>query len=250
MLTKQERQFIIDGLTWSYSKLTSYETCPYLFNQIYLEKSVEERDNAFAQFGSCCHNLLERYYKGELDSWELESKYRQEIVNAVTEPFPSENMAISYYTGGLEYFKEFRDPFQGRKVLEVEEKFKGTIYGQRFTGVIDLVVQDEGIIIIDHKSKKNFSTSKEHLKYLRQLYLYAEHIKQKFGEYPKQMMFNMFRSNQLVVAEFDPEEAKRVEEWATKTIQSVRADDKMEALPNWFFCNRLCGISAYCEHKI
>lgn len=52
-------------LSWSFSRLSDYETCPYRFKLKYLDKKIEVTSEA-AQRGTDHHNLVERYLLREI----------------------------------------------------------------------------------------------------------------------------------------------------------------------------------------
>ena len=67
----------LDNRRWSFSSVNCYNTCPKAFYLTYL-KEQPKQDNAFAQWGTFGHSLLERYYRGALELWDLGEKYREE----------------------------------------------------------------------------------------------------------------------------------------------------------------------------
>ncbi|MGN1156970.1 MAG: PD-(D/E)XK nuclease family protein, partial [Agathobacter sp.] len=56
---------IIDDMVWSYSRITSYETCPYRFFLTYILK-LEKKRLFFSDYGSFIHSIIEKYLNGEL----------------------------------------------------------------------------------------------------------------------------------------------------------------------------------------
>ena len=56
----ENTKFIIDTMEWSYSRLTAYNQCPYQFKLKYVECN-EGEPNFYAQYGSFCHKILEKY---------------------------------------------------------------------------------------------------------------------------------------------------------------------------------------------
>ena len=72
-----------------------------------------------------------------------------------------------------------------------------TIRGLEVRGFIDLLVRDRNdgrLIVVDHKSKSRFKSDQELELYGFQPYLYAEWVLQTYGEYPKELVFNLFRA--------------------------------------------------------
>lgn len=84
---------ILDNMVWSFSSVNSYCTCPYAFKLSYIDKK-EKVNNAFAEFGSFVHSLLEKYFKGEIEFFELSQMYESEYDSNVTHEFHLLNFVI------------------------------------------------------------------------------------------------------------------------------------------------------------
>ena len=252
MVNKAENKIVLDSITWSFSSVNCYATCPHMFYLQYIQ-CVAREDNAFAQWGSFGHSLLERYYKGEAEFFELASIYEQEYKKHVTCRFPFNKYAIlnrTYSDAGLDYFQNFEGDFSDCEVLGVEQEIRITVGGYPFVGYIDLILRDRtdgGIILCDHKSKSKFKNRAERAAYLHQLYLYAIYIRQKYGTYPKKLVFNMFRSQAMVEEAFDSLALQQAEAWFAGTIEVIYADTAFSPKPDKFFCDNLCGARKFCS---
>lgn len=248
-----DNSFVLDGIRWSYSSVNSYQQCPRQFKLSYID-ALPRVDNAFSDWGSFMHYLLEQYFKGKLEFFELSQIYVNEYSKHIKCTFPPNkyvNLNESYYNKGKEYLDNFDGDFDDCEVLAVEQKVKLDIGGRPFVGVIDLVARgpDGKYRVIDHKSKKSFASKREEAEYLRQLYLYSIWIKQNYGEYPSQLIFNMFRGGKKVIHDFVEDELSAAIEWFTSTIDSIYSDTEFKASPNEFFCNFLCGVRHYCPYS-
>lgn len=247
----------LDERVWSFSSVSKYDECPKAFYRTYIEHTPQ-RENAFAQWGSLGHSILERYYRGELDLWDLEDTYLEEYDDAVTEPFPF-RMADSYFKAGDEYFSNFEGDFQGCEIVGIEQEIQIEIEGYKYIGYIDLLVRDDkGYIICDHKSKAGFKTAEEKHHYLRQLYLYALYVREQYGEYPYKLIFNMFRKGIWVEEQFDETACMEAKEWFVNTIKRIYEDESfkdkiaieykaqgklLQDFPKQdFYCNYLCDV--------
>lgn len=145
-------------------------------------------------------------------------------------------------------------------MIATEEEVKVDICGVHFVGFIDLLEMDsEGnYIIVDHKSKllrersgraKPTVYDKELDKYLRQLYLYAHFVKEKYGKFPSKLCFNCFRSQKRIEEPFNEDRYNEVIAWATESIRNIQEKREFEPTPDWFFCQNLCDCSESCEYK-
>lgn len=247
----------LDNRRWSFSSVNCYNTCPKAFYLTYL-KEQPKQDNAFAQWGTFGHSLLERYYRGALELWDLGEKYREEYDTEVTEEFPY-HMADSYYHSGEEYFDNFQGDFEGCQILGVEQYVELDIRGYTYIGYIDLLVKDDkGYIICDHKSKAGFKTEEEKHDYLRQLYLYSLYVKEQYDEYPYKLIFNMFRKGIWVEEPFQESALQEAVDWFVGNIQKIYQDEKFkdriaidykskgkllkDFTQNDFYCNYICSV--------
>lgn len=255
--------FILDDLEWSFSKLQCYNRCPYNFYLEYI-KRIPKVENGFAQYGSFCHDLLERYANGELMEFELLQKYKDDFHIYVTEHFPYNkysDIRDTYYDGGYTYFESF-EGFNDLKILEVESKTNFNIGKYRFVGIIDLVTKnDDGTIdIIDHKSKdlktprkSRWESPEERVKtelyeYIRQLYIYSIPIIEKYKKHPKNLIFNCFRKQNWIKTPFDINDYEESKQWALDTIERIYSDEKMnERYEKSYFCENICSARHYCS---
>lgn len=65
---------IIDEMTWSYSRITAYEDCPYRFYLKYIKKIKGVR-HFFSDYGSFMHLIIQKFLTGELKKSELVGYY-------------------------------------------------------------------------------------------------------------------------------------------------------------------------------
>ena len=211
-------------------------------------KCADKINNAFAEFGSLCHSVLERYAKEDLELFDLSNIYKSEFANEVVHNFPPNkyvDLHDKYYNAGLEYFENF-DGFED-KVLESEQQYNFKVGKYDFTGFVDLVLEDgEGLIVCDHKSKSKFKNKREQAEYLRQLYLYSIPIKEKYGRYPSKLRFNMFTQGNEITVPFDMDALSDAIDWATTTIERIYKDNDFNINCSQFFCDNLCGVRMHC----
>lgn len=257
MLNKTDKDFLLDGMTWSFSRVNAYSTCPRMFYLEYLQQADKD-SNAFAEWGSLCHSLFERYYTHKLEFYELSAAYEAEYEEAVPTPFPFAKMGEGYYRNGKEFFDSFEGDYQNYKVVGAELKVELEIRGRPFIGFIDLLLQDKDghYKVVDFKSKSAFKSKEEKKHYALQLYLYSRWVFDHYGEYPIEMEFNMFRARQHEVIKFDLHDMLEAEQWFTKTIDAMYADheflDKIEMSGGDhgdFFCDTLCSVGAICPRS-
>ena len=251
-MSKQDSpySFILDGMNWSFSSVNTYETCPYCFKLSYIDRKPQEQ-NAFSEWGTFCHSILERYFKGEIELFDLVDTYKNEYGKNVKHDFPPNkfvNLSESYYKAGLNYFSNFDGVEDGMEVVGVEQKIRTKIKNYSFVGVIDLILRNTSgnLIIQDHKSKKAFKNKSDTLRFLRQPYLYSLWIKEHFYSHPEELRFNMIRGNEVLKFPFDEELSKQAEDWFVNTIDKIYEDTTFQMNYDQFFCHNLCSVRNHC----
>ena len=247
-MTKEER-----AKQWSFSRLNAFATCPYSYYLKYVQNQPD-KSNAFNLYGSYVHSILEKYFKGELELFELADFYESNFADEVTEEFPPCafcDLGVKYYDDGLKFFNGF-EGFDNYKVLAVEKEFTVTLFDDyKFHGFIDLLLQDSSgnIVIMDHKSKKKFDTKAQTEHYALQLLLYGLYVKEKYGVYPDRVIFNMFRSQALVEIDFTLAKLSAAVQWAKKTIEQIEKCEDWTKNYSEFFCTNICGYREICCKK-
>jgi len=231
-----QNDFILDGMRWSFSSVNTYNTCPQAFRLGYLD-ALPKVNNAFSDWGTFMHSLMESYFRGKLEFFELSQAYVDGYDDNVVCDFPYNkfcDLGERYYTAGKNYLDQFDGLFEEYEVLGVEQRVKLDIDGRPFVGVIDLLVETpEGIWVADHKSKNAFKSKREQAEYARQLYLYAIYVKEKYGKWPTKLVFHMLRSGgELVEIPFVEADAMAARQWFLDTIDAIYADIGFESTPN------------------
>lgn len=259
----------VKDMVFSFSRCHSFENCKYEWYLNYLLKDedgkriYDNEQNFYAAFGHFCHELLEKYLKGDLSENRIAGYYERYYDNNVDSSEIGESTAEKYYELGLSYFEDMGfDWLDEYEILGVEEKCNFEIDGIKFVGFIDLLLKrkaDGKIIIIDHKSAeyplgKRGSVLKRKQEsyeaYKRQLYLYSQHIINKYGEEPAELWWNYFKEKQWLKLPFIREEYEESLKWASETIREI--DKEEDYLPNmdYFYCNNLCGFRHSCDYKL
>lgn len=263
-ITQREK---LDKMIWSFSRLNSYYACPSGWKMQYLDKAPQ-LDSGFSDWGSLCHSIFEDYAKGNLAEYELLDAYSLRYPLYMKGTFPpcrGKSMEDRYCERGEELFASFTGFPPEWEILKVEQQLKVTIYGKEFIGYLDLLVRDKTdgkLILVDHKSKAEFKDEEEQKHYAIQLYLYCIWVYEEYKEYPKELIFNMFRVGKEVRIPFDYNDFQDAQLWVKQTIEQIYSDDQFkdrieieyeengksltEYKNNDFFCKYLCGSREYC----
>lgn len=246
---------IIDGMVWSYSRITCYEDCPYKFFLKYI-KGYQGSRQFFSDYGSFMHSIIEKFLCGELQKNELVGYYLTNFKREVVGRAPSYKIFKAYFDQGLNYLLTVQTPAD--ETVGVEKEIHFNIEGAPFIGYIDRISKcEDGYEVVDNKSRtlkarthRNKPTKSDYEldRYLRQLYLYSTHILDEYGEYPKRLVFNCFRTQEVISEPFDEQAYMNTNAWALSTITKIRQES--EWLPNieWFSCRYLCDVSDECEY--
>lgn len=214
-------------------------------------EKVPQKDNAFAEYGTLCHEILEGWAKGDIRCAEMAGEYKERYSLGVTQPFPPfpKGMPQRYYDAGLRYFESFEGFGDNCEILSVEDKFMLQFGLQNFVGIADLILRDKGgggITVIDHKSKSMTSMKKDLDTYRKQLYVYAAHVKEKYGEYPEMIRFNMFRDGVFIDESFSKEAFDDTMRWIEDTIDLILLEDEWKVSSSSYFCQYVCGVRNDC----
>ena len=232
----KNNDFILDGLRWSFSSVNTYNQCPQAFKYGYLD-ALPKINNAFSDWGTFMHSILERYFRGELEFFELSQVYEAGYADNIKCNFPPNkfcDLGERYYAAGRDYLDQFDGLFEDYNIIGVEQKVRLLIRGRPFIGVIDLLLEKDGeYIILDHKSKSTFKSKKELAEYARQLYLYAYYVHERFGKWPTKLIFHMIRNHgELIEIVFSIEDCEEAADWFDKTINKIYSDEFFQSKPN------------------
>lgn len=231
-----QNDFILDGMRWSFSSVNTYDTCPQAFRLGYLD-ALPRVDNAFSDWGTFMHSIMEAYFRGQLEFFELSQMYVEGYKDNVKCEFPPNkfcDLSERYYIAGKDYLDRFEGLFEDCEVVGVEQRVLLNIEGRPFVGVIDLLLKHgDDYWVADHKSKSAFKSKKEQAEYARQLYLYALYVREKYGKWPTKLVFHMVRAGgELVEIPFVEEDAMAAKEWFLDTIDRIYQDEVFQSTPN------------------
>lgn len=263
---RKHREQIDNFKYWSFSRISGYETCPHSWKKAYLDKE-EGLDNAWAQMGTFCHELLEEQLKGNITSDELSQIFNDTYYDIVDLPFPPNqwvDLKDGYYKKIGSYFSKYKGV--SGEVLAIERKFSYKLpNGVEFMGYIDLETKSEFINVVDHKVSA-FFTKKDLAKKKHQMILYAPAIEEEYGELPDAGYFHFLqdkllvkppKKSQFIKVDINKEIVKESLQWAVDVIEKIRNDEKFEPILNSqtpkeqdkqkFFCQNICSFRNSCD---
>ena len=245
---------IIDGMTWSYSRLTCFESCPYSFLLKYIMHTKQE-DLFFSEFGKLIHQIIGMTMEGFLDKGDAVEYYCRKFPECTRCGVPNSNISTSYFQSGLAYVKAMELP---PNPIVIERRGSFEIDNKSFVGIIDCAYLENGKMILqDHKShdlkprsgrEKPTKSDIELDRYLRQLYIYSALFKDWTGEYPDVLRFNCYRTQTEISEEFDPEVLKSVLNWASLLAERIIDNDDWSPNIDYWKCRYLCDVNQECEY--
>lgn len=245
---------LIRDMVWSFSRVSSFDECPYRWYLRYIREKRED-ELFYASYGTFMHALLADYYAGRTPGENLVPEFLTGFRERVRGSRPSSEIARKYVEEGAEYL---RSPYRpDGEIVGVEKDVRFSVRGKPFVGFIDLIVRDgHGLVIVDHKSRamkpksgksRPTASDLEIDERMKQLYLYAEALRQEFGEFPYKLCFNCFRNGVLIEEAFSEERCEQTSAWASEEIARIEREEDFETDPEWFRCRYLCGYHTYCD---
>ena len=256
-------------MRWSYSRLTSFEHCKYEF---YLNYIVHDDDlylaegNFYAEVGSFVHEILEKIFKGELSPDDASQYYVDNFDSHVFYKAKKPIMDKAFETCA-DYFATVDFGWlNDYEILGVEMKTEFEIAGYKFVGYIDLLVRDKRdgrIVVIDHKSSKypfkndgsvKADAQQNFDKYKKQMHLYSYAVKELYGEFPKEIIWNHFKDGgRFAAIPFSVDDFNEAVKWFEDTIHQIEAEDSYEpdiekVKNDYFYCTQLCSFRKSCEY--
>lgn len=256
--------FIIDGIRFSYSSISTYDTCPYSFKLNYIDR-LEGEGNFYSDYGSLTHEVLEQFFRRKLDFYELSPFYNEKFDEFVTHNPPSfhVNGLEKYREAGLTFFDNFNFNIDDYNVVEIESRIDGNIRGTDCTGRPDLVLQrkeDGKYILFDYKTsapfwidKRTGVEKKDNKKiegYLKQMYLYGYMLREFKGIELEQINLWFTRVGKIETFKYDKSKEDEVLDWLEVTVDKIRNDNEFKYNNSEsFFCDNICGVRAHCEFR-
>lgn len=255
--------FIIGEIRFSYSSVSSFDTCAYGWKLSYIDKK-ERIDNFFSGYGLLVHDCFERFFKKELGAWDLSEHYKKNYSKFVVKdppPFPA-GMAENYRAQGQKFFDNFDFPIDDYTILSVEDKIEFDFRESKFVAKPDLVVLNNKTgkyVLFDYKTSTPLKVSKATGKetwdkkkmdsYYKQMLIYAYALRN-YRFIPIEEISIWFpRLNKTVTIDWNLEKEKEVMNWLQETIARIRLEEEfVYDNSSKYFCQNLCGVRRSCRY--
>lgn len=248
---------LIEEMLWSFSRIETYETCPYKFFLKYIYK-CEGKPKFYASYGSFIHKLIAKGLTEKVSNAELVTDFLTGFSENVQGERPPNNVAAKYVKKGVEYLENFKIPLDV-EIKAVEKRLLFQVDGIPFVGIIDLLGEKNGeMYIIDHKSRELKSRShrpnptvkdRELDEMLRQLYIYSAAVREEYGKFPKALCFNCFKSGVCIEEPFREAAYNEVIDWMKKEIEEIKNTEDFYPNIDYFGCRYICDVSDECIYS-
>ena len=229
----------------SYSKITTYLSCPLNFRFIYIDK-LSRPVLPYHKLGNILHKTLKEYHrlrKERLPSLsEILSFYRRQwgtIPETQTKYFlDGREMLVRYY---------YETKAEEEDAYFLEKRFQVPVNGVLISGRLDRVDQlsDRSFEIIDYKTGKQLPTEEE-LEEDLQLGLYHLVFEKLTGISPKYLSFYFLRYAKKLTTKRHQNQLSRVMEIISKTAEGIGRGDFE---PKEGKLCRYCGFTDCCPLK-
>jgi len=245
--------------TYSHSKISTYENCPYQYKLHYIDKVKVDIPTTIEPFmGDIVHQTLEKLYKDKKfhkinskamlvkffkELWEKE--YSEDIL-IVKEDFTTEN----YKKMGIKFIEDYYDrmnPFEQITILGLETQDRMTLPdGNQWHVRIDKLGCDdkENYYVCDYKTNSRMKYQDE-ADEDRQLALYSVWVKNKFSDVKSvKLVWHMLAFNKDAISERTDEQLERLQEDVTNIIKEIEIATKEDNFPR-----KQSGLCSYCVYK-
>lgn len=148
-----------DKTKYSYSRLETYEKCPFKYKLVYIDKKRVYSNSIATEFGTAIHETEENIMnclkeskpidyvslknKFLLKMAELKQKYKQDYIEPDKTGRYYEEKGYYYLDNAIKNLENWMTSSPNMKIIGAEVKFSTTICGKTFAGSIDRLLYDE-----------------------------------------------------------------------------------------------------------
>lgn len=247
----------INKIRFSFSGLSTFHGCKHSYLLTYLTDGVERTGNFFSDYGLLVHDVLERFFRGELELIEMADYFSDNYTKFVTHLPPGFIKEKPYIEQGRAFFETFDFDRDAYEVLIIEDKIDVDLLSYKLVVKPDLVLKHKEtgkIFLMDYKTsiiEKNGKVDEKKLDgYKRQMYMYALYLQTKKIKIDEVWLwFIRQESNKLLKFKILKSGLSSIATWISKTVDEIKVEEDFAPDVQPFFCKNLCSVSSYCEHK-
>ncbi len=248
--------------TYSHSRISTFENCPYQYKLKYIDKKKPEIINTIEAFmGDIVHRTLEKLYTDKKFRKRVDLASLQKFFKKTWEKEYSEDILIvkkeynekHYRKMGLQFIKDYYNkykPFNQLNILGLETQDKLTLQdGNQWHIRIDkLACDDKGnYYVCDYKTNSNMKMQ-EDADSDRQLAMYSIWVRDKFSDAKSvKLIWHMLAFNKEVVSERTEKQLIRLQKDIMKIIQEIKKAEEKDLFPrNQTALCDYCGFKSQC----
>lgn len=252
--------------TYSHSRITTYENCPYAYKLKYLDKKKPEIPTTIEAFmGDLVHRTLEKLYKDKKfkklvskatllkfykDTWEKE--YSDDIL-IVKDGLKADN----YKKMGMKFVEDYYNrmkPFDQITILGLETQDRMTLPdGNQWHVRIDKLGcdSDGNYFVCDYKTNARMKDQEE-ADSDRQLAMYSIWVKDKFKDAKSvKLIWHMLAFNKDAISERTEEQLEKLQ---NEIVERIKEIENAKEFPTnvTALCN-YCGFKSECpsfKHQV
>ncbi len=261
---------IVHPTTFSYTSLTSFQTCPlqYKFSEMI---HIPVEGNAATSFGKTMHTTLEQFYNMMIQMHAsvevgLFSDVSVGKLRIIVPPlaellqiyehcfiedwYDSQSQKNEYRQRGREILKRYYKDHEGKWIIPraVEQKVQFKLRDGTIKGVIDRIDEIDGSLrIIDYKTGKPKTRETLTKKDVLQLAIYQRGVRELWQREADELILYYLEDGTSVIFKRDDRILINAEEHILDTIESIATSD-FSATPSTFNCG-MCAYKDICEFR-
>ena len=227
-------------MSWSYSRINTFFTCPKQYYFRYIKKIKTYTDGIEAFTGSLVHDILKEFYEKDMEKNTVLDLYSETWDKRF---FPNRikivrNFPPSYYKEmGADCLKNYLDYKDKDIPLFLEKNIKRNLNGQNFTCRIDRISVDQDrskIIIVDYKTGKTIKND-------FQLPLYEILFREEYGNFPIELQIIGLRNFQIKSRHLKSYEYNN---YVAKIFDKVKTIEEAE-----IYKKNKCPLCSWCSYR-
>src|SRR3989344_5887369 len=255
--------------TYSHSKISAFEQCPYKYKLHYIDKEKPEIPETIELFmGKRVHETLEKLYTDKKFKKLVSKATLLKFYNDICEKEYSDDILVvkqgltaeNYRKMGLKFIGDYYDkykPFDQLTILDIETQDRMTLPdGSQWHVRIDKFACDNkgNYYVMDYKTNASMKDQEE-ADSDRQLAMYSIWVKDKFKDAKSvKLVWHMLAFNKEAISERTDEQLKKLEEEIIILIKKIEQATKENDFPTnvTALCD-YCGFKSQCpsfKHKL
>lgn len=245
--------------TYSHSKISTYENCPYQYKLKYIDKVEAETPTTIEAFiGDMVHQTLELLYKNKKFKKRIAKSTILKFYNSIWEKNFSDDILIvkadkenvtaeNYRKMGMKFISDYFDrmrPFEQMTILGLETQDRMTLPdGNQWHVRIDKLGcdRDGNYFVCDYKTNSKMKDQEE-ADEDRQLAMYSIWVKDKFKDAKSvKLIWHMLAFNKDAISERTDEQLEKLQNDICEIIKEIENADE--------FPRRQTALCDYCVYK-